>query len=52
MDDILLNGSDVGVLSMVKEWFSLQFDMRDLGEAIYILGIAETSVFHYHNEPI
>ena len=29
----------MGVLSSVKVWLSNQFDMKDLGEAIYILGI-------------
>ena len=39
MDDILLIGNDVGVLSSVKVWLSSQFDMKDLGEASHILGI-------------
>ena len=39
VDDILLIGNDVGVLSLVKVWLSSQFDMKDLGEASHILGI-------------
>ena len=37
VDDILLIGNDVGVLSSVKEWLSSKFDMKDLGS--HILGI-------------
>ena len=39
VDDILLIGNDVGVMSSVKVWLSSQFDMKDLGEANFILGI-------------
>ena len=39
VDDILLIGNDVGLLSSVKIWLSTQFQMKDLGEAQYILGI-------------
>ena len=39
VDDILLIGNDVRVLSSVKEWLSKQFQMKDLGEASYVLGI-------------
>ena len=39
VDDILLIGNDVGVMSSVKIWLSSHFDMKDLGEANYILGI-------------
>ena len=39
IDDILLIGNDVGVMSSVKVWLSSQFDMKDLGEANFILGI-------------
>ena len=39
VDDILLIGNDVGKLSEVKVWLAKQFDMKDLGEATYILGI-------------
>ena len=39
VDDILLIGNDVGMLSSVKTWLSKNFSMKDLGEASYILGI-------------
>ena len=39
IDDILLIGKDIEVLSSVKGWLQKQFDMKDLGEANYILGI-------------
>ena len=39
VDDILLIGNNVGVMSLVKVWLSSQFDMNDLGGANFILGI-------------
>ena len=39
MDDILLIGNDVGMLTSVKVWLSKTFSMKDLGEAAYILEI-------------
>ena len=39
VDDILLIGNDVGVMSSVKVWLSSEFDMKDLGEANFILRI-------------
>ena len=39
VDDIFLIGNDIEVLSSVKGWLQKQFDMKDLGEANYILGI-------------
>ena len=39
VDDILLIANDVGVRSLVKIWLSSQFDMKDLGEANFIIGI-------------
>ena len=39
VDDILLIGNNIEVLSSVKGWLQRQFDMKDLGEAYYILGI-------------
>ena len=37
VDDILLIGNDVGVMSSIKVWLSSQFDMKDLGEAEYVV---------------
>ena len=39
IDDILLIGNDVAALSTVKVWLASTFDMKDLGEASYILRI-------------
>ena len=39
VDDILLIGNDVGVMSSVNVWLSSQFDVKDLGEANFILEI-------------
>ena len=39
VDDILLIENDVEVLSNVKNWLKNQFEMKDLWEANYILGI-------------
>ena len=39
VDDILLIGNDVGVMSSIKVWLSSQFDTKDLGEANFVLGI-------------
>ena len=39
VDDILLIGNNVGMLSEAKLWLSNVFFMKDLGEATFILGI-------------
>ena len=39
VDDILLIGNDVETLSNVKKWLAERFQMKDLGEESYILGI-------------
>ena len=39
VDDILLIRNDVETLSNVKKWLVEQFQMKDLGEASYIIGI-------------
>ena len=39
VDDILLTGNHIGMLSSVKAWLSKKFSMKDLGEATYVLGI-------------
>ena len=39
MDDILLASSDVDLLLETKKFLSSRFDMKDLGEASFILGI-------------
>nr|ABA99659.2 retrotransposon protein, putative, Ty1-copia subclass [Oryza sativa Japonica Group] len=39
VDDILLASSDVSLLQETKKFLSSNFDMKDLGEASYVLGI-------------
>ena len=39
VDDILLIGNNVKILSDVKKWLAEQFQMKDLGNASYVLGI-------------
>jgi hypothetical protein len=39
VDDILLASSDVNLLLEIKKFLSSKFDMKDLGEASFVLGI-------------
>ena len=39
MDDILLATNDKGLLHEVKQFLSKNFDMKDMGEASYVIGI-------------
>ena len=39
VDDILLASSDVDLLQETKKFLSSKFDMKDLGEASFVLGI-------------
>ena len=39
VDDILIAGSDKEYLMDIKRWLSTHFDMQDMGEANYILGV-------------
>lgn len=39
VDDILLASNDVSYLMDIKSWLSSNFEMKDMGEAAYILGI-------------
>ena len=39
MDDILLATNDKGLLHEVKKFLSKNFDMKDMGEASYVIGI-------------
>ena len=39
MDDILLASSDVSLLLETKKFLSSKFEMKDLGEASFVLGI-------------
>ena len=39
VDNILLVGNNVEYLLTIKEWLSFNFQMNDMGEASYILGM-------------
>jgi hypothetical protein len=39
VDNILLASSDIGLLLETKKFLFLKFDMKDLGEASFVLGI-------------
>ena len=39
VDDILLASNDKGMLHEVKQFLSKNFDMKDMGEASYVIGI-------------
>ena len=39
VDDILLAANDKGFLIEIKNWLSSNFQMKDMGEAAYILGV-------------
>lgn len=42
VDDILLATNDMGLLREVKQYLSKNFDMKDMGEASYVIGIKIT----------
>ena len=39
VDDILLATNDFGTLHEVKQFLSKNFDMKDMGEASYVIGM-------------
>ena len=39
MYDILLASNDMGLLNKIKKMLSQHFDMKDLGNAFFVLGI-------------
>ena len=39
VDDILLASSDLGLLHETKKFLSMNFEMKDMGEATYVIGI-------------
>ena len=39
MDDILLASSDIGLLYETKSYLTMNFQMADMGEATYVIGI-------------
>ena len=43
VDDILLDANDISLLHDVKKYLSKNFEMKDMGEASYVIGI---EIFH------
>lgn len=39
VDDILLAANNIGLLHDVKNFLSKNFEMKDMGEASYVIGI-------------
>ena len=39
VDDILIAGNDLEFVKTIKEWLSSTFEMKNMGEASYILGV-------------
>ena len=39
VDDVLLASNDKGLLCVIKQFLSKNFDMKDMGEASYVIGI-------------
>ena len=39
LDDILLAGNDLEMIVATKGWFSSTFEMKDMGEANFVLGV-------------
>ena len=39
IDDILIGENDVKYVKKVKEWLSSNFEMTDMGEVAYLLGV-------------
>ena len=39
VDDILIAGNDKKLIDVTKKWLSSNFEMKDMGEANYVLGI-------------
>ena len=39
VDDILIAGNDKKLIHVTQKWLSANFEMKDMGEASYVLGI-------------
>ena len=39
VDDLLMIGNNVEYIKEIKGWLSSKFEMKDMGEATYILGV-------------
>ena len=42
MDDILIAGDQLEAVNEIKHWLKSRFEMKDMGEAEYVLGIEIT----------
>jgi len=42
IDDILLAGNNMEMIQTTKQWLSSVFEMKDMGEARYVLGVEIT----------
>ena len=49
VNDILLAGNDVEMIVATKEWLFSNFEMKDMGEVDYILGV---KIFRDHSKKI
>ena len=47
VDDILLAGNDKEMIVATKVWLSSNFEMKDMGEASYVLGV---KIFRDHSK--
>ena len=39
VDDILIVGNDKKLIDVTKKWLSSNFEMKDVGETSYVLGV-------------
>ena len=39
VDDILLAGNNMEIIQITKQWLSSVFEIKDMGEARYVLGV-------------
>ena len=39
VDDILITRNDKKLIDVTKKWLSSKFEMKDMGEANYVLGV-------------
>jgi hypothetical protein len=46
VDDILLASSDLGLLHTTKKFLSKNFEMKDMSEATYVIGIEYSMIAH------
>ena len=47
VDDILIAGSDLSVIESIKHAFTMQYEMKDMGELNYYLGMKVTRTEDY-----